>query len=105
MQVAKDFHLFSIPPLSYIFTDLEEIVIEGMATIIKLVLAAGTVLDIHMHYLIKPPFYRWDSSQVINSIKPEYESRSFYFFLSFLALILECLKLLRPYFPDETVSC
>jgi len=77
MQAPKDFHLFSIPLLSYIFTDLEEIVIEGMAIIIKHVLAAGTVLDIHMHYLIKSPFYRWDSSQVINSIKPEYESRSF----------------------------
>lgn len=58
--------------------------IEGMATVIKHVLAAGTVLDIHMHYLIRPPFYRWDSSQVINSIKSEYESRSFYFFCHFL---------------------
>lgn len=77
MQAAKDFHLSSIQLLSYIFTDLEEIVIEGMAIIIKHVLAAGTVLDIHIHYLIKPPFYRWDSSQVINSIKPEDESRSF----------------------------
>lgn len=30
--------------------------IEGMAIIIKHVLAAGTVLDIHIHYLIKPHF-------------------------------------------------
>ena len=52
-SLPKDFHLFSIPLLSYIFTDLEEIVIAGMAIIIKHVLAAGTVLDIHMHYLIK----------------------------------------------------
>lgn len=53
----KDFHFSSIQLLSYIFTGFEEIALSGMANIIKHVLAAGTVLDIHIHYLIKPPFY------------------------------------------------